>query len=103
MDIAIFHKNPSTLRGWQKPQVITEQKHFVIEKTIEIKYTDFENLVNDLLVSRWFIEENAELCFVDDQGVWHCLFVKPKGKKNGILIMSDGEEYPKWVAVLQNA
>jgi hypothetical protein len=51
-------------------------------------------------VERQFIEENAGLCFVDDDGVWHCILAKRKNGPDGVLVMSDGRDFPLWAAYI---
>jgi len=45
-----------------------------------------------------FIEENKGLCRIDEDGVWLCLLVKRRGQSDGVLVMPDGRDYPKYAA-----
>jgi hypothetical protein len=45
-----------------------------------------------------FIEENKGLCHVNEDGVWRCLLVKQRGRSDGVLVMPDGRDYPKYAA-----
>ena len=80
------------LPKWRKP--------YKIEQEIELGKIDYENFITDLCVDRWFIEKYMQLCRIDNDGVWHCIFVMQKGRTDGVLVMSEGEVFPKWAAYL---
>ena len=66
--------------------------------TIEFSKIDYENFIADLCVDRRFIEENKWLCRIDEDGVWRCLLVRRRGQPDGVLVMPDGTDYPKYAA-----
>lgn len=78
----------------------------MIEKTVWLAKIDYENFINDFTVDRWFIEENTDLCRMDDDagspcgGVWHCILVRQRGRTDGILVMPEGRDFPRWAAYL---
>ena len=95
---AFFVSMPFQIEDLKRPHLISQQKPYIIEKTIELEEIDYENFITDLCVDRWFIEDNAKLCRIDENGAWHCLFIYEQGKLDGILVMSDGQVFPKWAA-----
>ena len=97
-DTAFFVKQPFGVEDLRRPHRLKQRQPFTIEKTIDLEWIDYENLVTDLTVDRWFIEEYQRLCRIDDDGVWHCLLVRQRGKTDGVLIMPQGTDYPKFAA-----
>ena len=95
---AFFVRQPFRMEDLIRPHRLDQRQPFVIEKIIDLARIDFENLITDLCVDRWFIEENKWICRVDKDGVWHCLLVRQRGKTDGVLIMPDGTDYPKFAA-----
>ncbi len=73
---------------------------YIIEKIISIPAIDYENFITDLCVDRWFIEDNASLCRIDSDGIWHCILVKQRHRDDGVLVMSDGRVFPFWAAYM---
>lgn len=45
-------------------------------------------------------EKYTNICRIDSDSVWHCILVKQKGGKDGVLVMSEGEVFPKWAAYI---
>jgi hypothetical protein len=97
---AHFISYPHSINDLQKPFIAQLEKPFVIEKIITLKKYDYENFITDLCADRGFIEENNILCRVDNEGIWHCLYIKQIGKNEGILVMSDGAVFPKYAAYI---
>lgn len=95
---AYFVRHPSTIKNLRVPHLYDKRKPFVIEKTVTLPVIDYENFITDLGVDRGFIEEDMDLCRVDGDGVWHCILVRQRGKPDGVLVMSEGTEYPKYAA-----
>ena len=99
-DKAFFVSMPFQIEDLKRPHLNTHRKPYVIVKTVELARIDYENLITDLCVDRWFIEENKSLCGIDGDGVWHCIFAKQRGKMDGVLIMPEGRDFPKWAAYI---
>jgi hypothetical protein len=75
---AFFVKQPFQIEDLRCPHFLEQRQPYVIEKTIDLARIDYENLITDLTVDRWFIEENKRLCRIDDDGVWHCLLASAR-------------------------
>lgn len=97
---AYFVRLPRRLEDLRKPHFVSDEKPYVIEKTIALAAIDYENFVTDLCVDRWFIEENRDLCRVDENGVWRCILVKQRNRRDGVLVMSGGSDFPLWAAYI---
>lgn len=98
---AYFVKLPFRLEDLKRPHLISDEKSYVVEKTITLAVIDYENFVTDMTVERWFIEENRSQCRVDANGLWHCLLVRRRSSLDGVLVMSDGRDYPLWAAYIE--
>jgi len=77
-----------------------DRKPYIIKARIILKKIDYENFIADMTVSRQFIEDNLPLMYIGEDGVWRCILVQRRGRKGGVLVMSEGKEYPKWAAYL---
>lgn len=97
---AHFVSYPYRIEDLKRPYLVTQTKPYIIEKEVVLAKIDYENFITDLCVDREYIEENCSLMKIDDQGIWHCIFVRQKNKNDGILVMSDGTVFPKWCAYL---
>ena len=97
---AYFVRMPFRIENLWHPHLAESEQPYVVEKTIFLSSIDYENFVTDLCADRWFIEENTHLCVIDDNDIWHCILVKRKKRPDGILVMSDGRNYPLWAAYI---
>lgn len=96
---AYFVKLPFTVDDLKKPHHTKDERRFRIVRTVELAQIDYENFITDLCVDRQFIEDSAEVMRIVD-GEYQCVFVRQKGKTDGILVMSEGEVFPKYAAYL---
>ncbi len=95
---AFFVRRPFAIEDFRKPHPHKEEKPYAVVKTIGLSKIDYENFIADLCVDRTFIEKNKGLCHVNEDGVWLCLLVKQRGQSDGVLVMPDGTDYPKYAA-----
>ena len=100
MSTAYFVRLPFRIEDLRRPHLTSDEKPYRIEKTVVLSVIDYENFVTDLCVSRSFIEEHAKLCKVNENGVWHCIFAKCRNSPDGVLVMSDGRDFPMWAAYI---
>ncbi len=100
---AFFVEYPFRIEDLIKPHSPHQQKPYIVEKVIKLGKIDYENFITDLCVDRWFVEEYTNQLQIDEDGVWHCILVMQKGKSDGVLVMSEGEVFPKWAAYLKEA
>ena len=97
---AFFVSMPFRIEDLRVIHLLSHRKPYVIVKTVELARIDYENLITDLCVDRRFIEKYKNLCMVDGNGVWHCIFAKQRDRTDGVLIMPDGRDFPKWAAYI---
>jgi hypothetical protein len=71
---------------------------FVIEAVVELEKEDYANFTANLLNDFDFIAQHVKEMRVDCDDVWHCILVKAKGAKNGVLLESEGHCYGKYAA-----
>lgn len=76
------------------------QDEFKVVKVIEIPLRQFEKFINRTLDDYDFIEEHKDLMFIDENNVWHCIFVTTEIFDYGILIQSEGYSYARYSAYL---
>jgi hypothetical protein len=50
------------------------------------------------LEDREFIEDNISEMYLDTENVRHCLLVKAKGGRDGILVEAEGYSYARYAA-----
>lgn len=100
---AYFVKLPYTISDLVGPRHPQGKQLYVVEKTIFLSRIDYENFITDMCVDRWFIEQNRSLCHIDDENIWHCLFIKRSRRNDGVLVMSAGRVFPYWAAYVKNA
>ena len=74
----------------------------IIERVIVLSPYDYADFCESLQRPQSFIAENRELMFVDSKEHRHCLLVCGVGKQNGILVYSDGYDYPCHCACLSD-
>lgn len=91
-------KMPFAIEDLRRPYLAGDEVEYVIEKTIFLGKIDYDNFAADMCVERWFIEENAALCSIDEIEIWHCILVTRKGLGEGVLVMSEGLGFPKYSA-----
>jgi len=95
---AFFVNLPFTIRDLRRLHPIDQRRPYIIEATVTLAPIDYENFSEDLTQWRQFIEDHMRQCYVDKDGVWHCILVQQRGHADGILVMTEGEEWPKWAA-----
>jgi hypothetical protein len=70
---------------------------YKIEKIIELSAEEYLKFTEDFLEYYSFITENKELMYEKD-GILHCILVKDKNSDEGVLIESEGYDYPRYTA-----
>lgn len=75
---------------------------FLIEEIIELEPSEFGNFAENLLDDYDFIAKRTDKMFVDSDRVWHCILIKAKDSKDGILVESEGYDYARYSAYYQN-
>lgn len=96
MPTAYFVKHPRRMEDLRKPHQIGDERPYMVAKEIMLARIDYENFITDMVVDRQFIEENADLCA--EGTPMKCLFVRQRGKKDGVLVVPKGMAYVGWAA-----
>jgi hypothetical protein len=73
---------------------------FIVEKMVELEARAFESFTERLLDDQDFIKGNKELQYIDRDGVWHCIMIKGKGRKDAILVQGEGYDWARYTAYL---
>lgn len=95
---AYFVFRPRTFRDLRRPHLLEKEQEFRVVKATILSSIDYENFSEDLLADRQFIEDNAHLC--SEGSVLHCLLVKPRNGKEGILVIPEEGAYVKRAAYI---
>lgn len=85
-----------------KEQIIPEDE-FIVVREIVIPLKQFDKFINRMLDDYDFIEENKDLMYIDEHGVWHAIFVTAEEMDYGILIQSEGYNFARYSAYLTKA
>ena len=83
------------LRCLHRPE---NEMAYEIVKEISLSGIEYENFITDLLADRQFIEKNAVLC--SEGTTFHCLLIRQRGCRDGILIVPELKAYVKWAAYI---
>jgi hypothetical protein len=94
---AFFVNRAPRVEKLKRLHLLKKEVPFIVEKNITLRKEDYENFVSDLGVERQFIDDNKGLCRIE-KGIYHSIFVRRWGKKDGILVMSDRSDRPLFAA-----
>jgi len=97
---AYFVKYPSRIEDLWHPHLCEDQSPYETVMIVTLKSIDYGNFITDLRVERQYLEDNAKLCSIDGDGVWHCILVRQRGSQDGILVIPDAGGYVIWAAYL---
>lgn len=87
------------IRKAMEYELIPEDE-FIIEKEVRLQKGEFDDFIQSPLEDIYFIAENKESMYVDDNGVFHCIFVTSSEHDFGVLIESEGYNYARYTAYL---
>jgi len=94
--------NVEELKEWDKNE-IGRHTRVKVEKIIELPEDEYNEFSKTLLEDKYFITENKDLMGVDIARTWHCILVKTKTSKDGILTQADGYHYSRYSSYVENA
>lgn len=95
---AFFVNLPFSIRDLRRIHTVDQRRPYIIEVSVDLPPIDYENFSEDLTQWRQFIEDHMHLCHIDEHGIWHCILARQKGQPDGILVMTDGVDWPQWAA-----
>ena len=93
---AYFVRFPCRIEDLQALHLVERERPFEIVKTVKLAKIDYENFITDMLADRQFIEDYGKRCKKGE--VWECLFVRRKGRSDGVLIMPEQDCFVGWAA-----
>lgn len=96
---AYFVPDPSRLDDLTVPHLTSDECPYEIVKTITLGTIDYGNFITDMLADRAFIEESHLLC--EKGKVWRCLFVRKRGRNDGVLVMPEDDTFVGWAAYIK--
>lgn len=76
---------------------------FKVIKQIELSQDDYLNFCEYNYDNYPFIMENKDVSVIDEDGVANCLLVLCEGQDDGVLVLAEGNMYPKQIAHLPGA
>jgi hypothetical protein len=95
---ANFVKKACSIEAMKASINIGNGSLYIIEEIVEIEPAEYEKFTNNLLEDYDFIDEHKNVMYVDGEKVWHCVLVKAKGRRDGILVESEGASYARYTA-----
>jgi hypothetical protein len=100
---AYFVKYPSRIENLLRPHLLTDQKPYVVVRTVTLAHIDYKNFITDMTAERRFLEVCAPLCRARPDGALACVLVKQRSRKGGVLAVPDALGFVVWAAYLANA
>ena len=85
---AIFERKPSDF----------DLRSFEVSKTIRLPAEVFEAVLQKPMRDYVFIQENIDQMHCDSGGVYHCLLLTGEGRKDGLLVESEGYGYCRYAS-----
>ena len=89
---AIFERKPSDF----------DLRSFEVSKTVRLPAEVFEAVLQKPMRDYNFIQENMEQMHCDSKGVYHCLLLTGEGRKDGLLVESEGYGYCRYASYVPN-
>lgn len=74
-----------------------------IKKVVELTDEEYALFSQNLTASHKLLAQESEEYRVDDHGIAQCLLVMAEGRQDGILILTEGNDYARHTAHLPNA
>ena len=88
---------------FKRKEAEIEMENCVAEKVIRLSGFEFDRFSKNLLQDWHFIRDNQFDTSRDKEGRTRCLLVIGEGRRDGILVNSEGSDYARYSAFLPNA
>lgn len=95
-------KNIDELRRYTDDYIF-EQEKFTIIKKIELSKNDFAEFCNKFLYDNPLIEKEHESMWCDENDGRRCLYFYCKERDEGVLVESEGYNYARYTALLNQS
>lgn len=79
-----------------------KSKDCIVDKVIRLSGTEFDYFSRNLMRDWDFIRDNPIDIVVDTEGRYHCLLVVGEGRRDGVLVNSEGGAYARYSAFIPN-
>ena len=79
-----------------------EAKNCIIEKIIRISADEFDRFSGGLLRDWDFLRDNKPDTAIDSTGRYRCLLITGEGRRDGILVNTEGANYARYSAFIPN-
>lgn len=93
--------NPVDMLFFYKPDFKFQKAE--IEKKVCLPAGEFEEFLRNSLEGLPCIEENIDLMQEDRDGIYHCLLVTGEGRRDGVLVESEGYGYARYASYVPDA
>lgn len=84
-----------------RKELITPLRHKV-EIAIEVSDKEYQDLLSDPFKSRDYIEDHLDEMYTNEDGLLHSILVYSPSNNDGILIESEGFNYPRYQSYINN-
>ena len=74
-----------------------------VEKKVCLPAGEFEEFLKNPLGDMPCIVENIDLMQEDQEGIYHCLLVTGEGRRDGVLVESEGYRYARYASYVPDA
>ena len=88
---------------FKSKEPVMETQDCVIEKIIRLSGAEYDHFASNMLKNFDFIKDNSYHMYRGEDGRRHCLLVMGDGRRDGILVESQGYDYARYTSLLPNA
>lgn len=74
-----------------------------VEKKVCLPAGEFEEFLKNPLGDMPYIVENIDLMQEEQEGIYHCLLVTGEGRRDGVLVESEGYRYARYASYVPDA
>ena len=74
-----------------------------VEKKVCLPAGEFEEFLKNPLEDMPCIVENVDLMQEDREGIYHCLLITGEGRRDGVLVESEGYRYARYASYVPDA
>lgn len=98
-----FHRKMSSIDEIAELSRLGSDDTFKVEKVVVLAPNDFDRFSRSLIADNPIIAANQKYMWMDmGDECWHCLLVKDAGSERGILVESEGYDYARYAAYVQD-
>ena len=91
-----------TKADFRRKDIAIEAADCVVEKIIRLSGAEFDRFSRNLMREYDFLRDNKIDSVIDDKGRIRCLLVTGEGRRDGILVNTEGSDYARCSAFMPN-